>query len=124
MRLLLDTHAFIWWVQQNPRLSKQARSSIESASVVFVSVVSAWEIATKQRLGRLAFGGKIEDAVADSSFDRLLVAFERAAAVATPPRHHNDPVDRMLIVQAQLEGLTIITHDRRFRSYTVPIVMT
>lgn len=123
-QLLLDTHAFIWWRENSPRLSDDARRRISSASVVFVSVASAWEAAIKIGLGKLRLPESFEAGVIASRFDRLPIAFRHAEAVARLPRHHNDPFDRMLIAQAMGEHLTLVTHDHRFAPYGIDIVWT
>jgi PIN domain nuclease of toxin-antitoxin system len=87
---------------------------IGSASVVFVSVASAWEAAIKIALGKLRLTESFEAGVVASRFDKLPIDFSHAAVLTTLPRHHNDPFDRMLIVQAMSERLTLVTHDRRF----------
>ncbi len=124
MRLLLDTHVFIWWRENNPQLKEEARGAIAEADLVLVSAASAWEITTKVALGKLQVPSPVEQAVEDSGFGKLLVDFSHAAAVAALPHHHADPFDRMLIAQAQVEGLTLVTHDRRFEPYRVPVLWT
>jgi PIN domain nuclease of toxin-antitoxin system len=99
-QLLLDTHAFIWWRENNSRLGVDARRRIASASVVFVSVASALKAAIKMALGKLHLPEGFEAGVVASRFDRLPIDFSHAEAVARLPRHHNDPFDRMLIAQA------------------------
>ena len=123
-QLLLDTHVFIWWRENSPRLGDDARGRIRSASVVFVSVSSAWEAAIKTGLGKLRLPESFEAGVVASRFDKLPIAFSHAEAVATLPRHHNDPFDRMLIAQAITERLTLVTHDRRFAPYGIDVVWT
>ena len=123
-QLLLDTHAFIWWRENSPRLSDDARRRISSASVVFVSVASAWEAAIKIGLGKLRLPESFEAGVVASRFDKLPIDFSHAEAVARLPRHHNDPFDRMLIAQAMGEHLTLVTHDRRFAPYGIDVVWT
>jgi PIN domain nuclease of toxin-antitoxin system len=123
-RLLLDTHAFLWWRENSPRLSDEARGLIRTASVVFLSVASAWEAAIKVALGKLRLPESFEAGVIASRFDKLPIAFSHAEAVATLPRHHNDPFDRMLIPQAIGERLALVTHDRRFARYGIRIVWT
>ena len=124
MRLLLDTHVFLWWREDNPRLGSQARNHIASAELVFVSVVSAWEVAIKTAAGKLRIDGSFEAWVADSGFLRLSDHFRHAEALARLPLHHRDPFDRMLVAQAQVEGLVLVTADRRFEPYGVPVVWT
>lgn len=121
-QLLLDTHAFLWWRENSPRLSNEARGLIRSASVVFVSVASAWEAAIKVGLGKLRLPESFEAGVIASRFDKLPIAFSHADAVSKLPRHHSDPFDRMLIAQAIGERLTLVTHDRRFAPYGIKIV--
>lgn len=122
--LLLDTHVFIWWREDSPRLGNDARGRIASAGIVYVSVASAWEAAIKVALGKLRLHESFEAGVLASRLDRLPITFRHAQAVATLPRHHNDPFDRMLIAQAMLERLTLVTHDRRFQRYDVDLLWT
>jgi PIN domain nuclease of toxin-antitoxin system len=121
-RLLLDTHAFIWWRENSPRLGDDAREYIASASVVFVSVASAWEAAIKIALGKLRLPERFEAGVIASRFDKLPIDFHHAEAVAVLPRHHNDPLDRILIAQAMRKRLTMVTHDRRFAPYGIDVI--
>jgi PIN domain nuclease of toxin-antitoxin system len=122
VRLLLDTHVLLWWREANPRIDGEARRSIATADEVLVSAASAWEVAIKVAIGKLRVPGPLEAAVADSGFAALPIAFSHAAAVTGLAPHHADPFDRMLIAQAVVEGLTIVTHDRRFAPYGVPVV--
>lgn len=124
MRLLLDTHAFLWWSDDAPQLRAEARQAIAAAEQVVVSVASAWEAGIKAGAGKLALRVPFEEAVEINGFDKLLITFAHAAAVATLPRHHGDPFDRMLIAQAQVEGLVLVTHDRRFAPYGAAILWT
>jgi PIN domain nuclease of toxin-antitoxin system len=96
-----------------------AYEAIAEAAVVFVSVASAWEIALKQVLGRLQVPGRVEPSIADSGFERLPISFAHAEAVETLPLHHHDPFDRILIAQAQIERLTLVTRDPHFRAYEI-----
>ncbi len=124
MRLLLDTHVFLWWRENSPSLQADARRAITEAEIVFVSAASAWEAAIKVALGKLHIPGPFEQGVEDSQFSELPVHFRHTAAVAHLPRHHSDPFDRMLIAQAQAEGLMIVTHNRHFERYPVSILWT
>lgn len=119
MRLLLDTHAFIWW--DRGELNPAARQVIVDADVVLVSAVSAWEIAIKAALGKMRAASPLADAIADYGFEELPVAIRHADAVRSLPAHHADPFDRLLIAQARLEGLTIVTTDRKFEPYKVVV---
>jgi PIN domain nuclease of toxin-antitoxin system len=117
-RLLLDTHIFLWWRTDDRRLKAPAREAIATANVVFVSAATAWECAIKQALGKLDLPDSVEAGVVDSGFDKLLISFAHADEVARLPAHHNDPFDRMLIAQARVERLVLVTHDRSMEPYT------
>lgn len=121
-RLLLDTHVFLWWRSEPARLPAAVKSSIATADIVFVSAVSAWEAAIKSSLGRLEIPDTIEAGVLASGFEKLLLTFSHAERVAGLPHHHRDPFDRMLIAQAQAEGLAFVTHDRVLEPYDVEIL--
>lgn len=114
----------IWWRQNAPQLSAEAREVIAAAPLVYVSAASAWEVAIKIALGKLRIPGAFGQAVEDSQFTKLPVDFDHAATAGSLPTHHTDPFDRMLIAQARLEALVIVTHDRNFDPYDVPIVWT
>ena len=122
MRLLLDTHAFLWWRGQPDRLRETTKHAIKEAQVVFVSVASAWEIGIKQALGRLVLPGPVEEGVRDSGFEKLAITFAHAQRATALPMHHGDPFDRMLVAQAQAEELTLVTNDQQVRSYDVAIL--
>jgi PIN domain nuclease of toxin-antitoxin system len=123
-RLLLDTHVFLWWRSDSRKLNASARRGIAEADVVFVSAATAWEAAIKIALGRLQIPDTIEAGVAASGFEKLSIAFPHAEAAAQLPAHHADPFDRMLVAQAQIEGLTLVTHDRRLSRYEVELLWT
>ncbi len=126
MRLLLDTHAFLWWLSDDPKLSETARDAIRDPnSIVHVSSASIWEIAIKAKLGRLDvkdsnLAGEIEA----NGFAELPIRARHAQSAGALPRHHDDPFDRMLVAQAQLEDLVVVTHDRRFRRYGTQLLAT
>ncbi|MBR4612609.1 MAG: type II toxin-antitoxin system VapC family toxin [Kiritimatiellae bacterium] len=124
MRLLLDTHAIIWYAQGSPSLSNAARDSMEREECFF-SMASLWEIAIKQRLGKLGFSASIP-AIATfceaAGFHPLEIAPAHAEAVKTLPDIHRDPFDRMLVAQAQVERLTIVTTDSFIPQYPVTTV--
>lgn len=124
MRLLLDTHVFLWWWSGDGKLNRVTRRYIEQAQEVFVSAASAWEIVIKSALGKLRFEGTIHGAIEECEFTELAVVTHHADAVRGLPLHHSDPFDRMLIAQARVEALTIVTHDKVFRAYPVPIALT
>jgi PIN domain nuclease of toxin-antitoxin system len=119
MRLLLDTHVLLWWLADDPALSKQARRLIANEPEVFASAASAWEIAIKRAVGKLEAPEDLPAALAAGGIGRLPIGFEHAAAAGALPRHHDDPFDRMLVAQAQHEGLTLLTSDARISRYGV-----
>ncbi|MFL6202622.1 MAG: type II toxin-antitoxin system VapC family toxin [Thermoanaerobaculia bacterium] len=121
-RLLLDTHIFLWWRGEPSRLTAEVQSSIATADLVFVSAASAWEARIKASLGRLDLPDTVEAGVLASGFERLLITFSHAERAASLPPHHRDPFDRMLVAQAQAEGLTLVTHDRLLEPYEVEIL--
>lgn len=125
MNLLLDTHALLWWLCDEPLLKPNARDSIRaSSSTVYVSAASAWEIGIKKALGKLDAPDDLAQAIAANNFLPLAISVGHGLSAGSLPRHHNDPFDRMLIAQAWSEDLTIVTHDTRFRPYGIPVIWT
>ena len=123
MKVLLDTHALIWALEGNPRLSRTARAVLEDAAhEVLVSAVSAWEIAIKTALGRLKVPDDLIEATEAAGFVRRPLGFAEARRLQTLPLHHNDPFDRMLVAHALEEGAAIVTRDPNIARYQVPIV--
>ena len=120
--LLLDTHIFLWWRGEPSRLISTVVSRIATADLVFVSVASAWEAAIKRSLGRLDLPDTMAAGVLASGFQQLLISFSHAERAAALPPHHLDPFDRMLVAQAQAEGLTLVTRDRLLEPYDVEIL--
>jgi PIN domain nuclease of toxin-antitoxin system len=121
VNLLLDTHVLIWW-DEGRRLAPDARRAIEQADAVYVSAASAWEIAIKVGLGRLRPTRTVEQAAAESGFLELPISFRHAQRVAALPVHHRDPFDRLLIAQADVEELTLVTRDPVFGRYQVKTI--
>ena len=122
MRLLLDSHALLWWLDDSPRLGSQARAMIANAASVAVSMASIWEIAIKAGLGKLAVDvGELIDNVGRDGFELLPITAADCLAVARLPRHHGDPFDRMLIAQARARDLTLVSDDASFTAYQVSI---
>lgn len=126
MRLLLDTHVFLWWIGDDPRLSLPAREAITAAdNVVFLSVASAWEISVKARLGKLTLPCDVEsflpDQIQRNAISILPIGLAHALLVSRLPIHHRDPFDRMLVAQAQAEKLTLVTADAAIRQYDVKL---
>ncbi len=119
MRLLLDTHVFLWAVIGSTSLKMQARRTIENAEAVFVSAASIWEVAIKARLGKIkADPDALVAAIEESGFVDLPVSSTHAAGVARLPPLHNDPFDRLLIAQAIAEPLRFLTADVALKPYS------
>lgn len=124
MRLLLDTHAYLWWLTDDPRLSEAAREAIgDGGSAVNVSAASVWEIAIKSTLGRLELrGADVVSEIGINGFCELPISAAHAAAAGALPRIHDDPFDRMLVAQSRLDGLVCVTRDVVFSEYQVPVL--
>jgi PIN domain nuclease of toxin-antitoxin system len=119
VNLLLDTHVFIWAVDDDPKLSTAAWSMIEEADAVYVSSASIWEAAIKYQLGKLKVApDRLRDAVAPSGFLELSISLRHAAAVAHLPPLHRDPFDRLLLAQAISEPLHFLTADDGLAQYS------
>jgi PIN domain nuclease of toxin-antitoxin system len=119
VRLLLDTHAFIWWIAGNQSLSGTARAAIgDSTNDVLVSAASAWEITTKHRIGKLpdaaTLAVDVEAVIADQGFAALPITIRHAQLAGSLPGPHRDPFDRMLIAQAILENTTLLSNEALF----------
>ncbi|MEQ1898056.1 MAG: type II toxin-antitoxin system VapC family toxin [Vicinamibacterales bacterium] len=124
MKLLLDTHVLLWWIADGRQLKAQARSAIAEADLVWASAVSGWEMAIKSQRGKLQLDDAVDTLIADAGFDELSATLAHAERFRNMPSHHTDPFDRFLIAQAQVEGATIVTHDRQFGRYDVPVLWT
>jgi len=122
--LLLDTHVFIWAVSEPGRLEKGIRAALVSPdNQILVSAVTPWEIAIKQAAGRLEFPLDLFAITVERiGFDILPILPAHGIAAGALPRHHADPFDRMLIAQALTEALTLVTRDRTFLRYEVPVL--
>lgn len=124
MRLLLDTHIFLWAVADSTLLRSSARRWIESADEVFVSAASIWEIAIKARLGKIdADPDELEAAIAASGFSELPVRARHAKGVVALPLHHADPFDRLLVAQAIAEPMWLLTADAALAPYSELVLM-
>lgn len=119
MRLLLDTHVFIWVVIDSKRLSAKARALLRQATEIHVSAASIWEIAIKQRLGKIdVVPDDLVAAIEASGFHALPITPQHAAMVASLPDHHRDPFDRLLVAQALCEPLRLVTVDDVLMNYS------
>ena len=120
MRLLLDTHVLLWWLQDSPSLTKSARQLVsDPENVVFVSAVTHWEIWLKQSLGKLRVPRDFEDRLGAEGFESLPLTASHTREIASLPWHHRDPFDRMLIAQALAQSLTLVSNERLFDRYGV-----
>jgi len=123
VRLLLDTNALIWTLAAPDRLSPRAAEEIQdSANDVVVSVISAWEIGLKRAKGKLDLRGDLELSLDERGFQPLPLSLRHALAVESLPPEHHDPFDRMLVAQAQVEKLTLVTSDRMMRRYPIAVL--
>lgn len=122
MAVLLDPHAFLWWVTDGPRLSKRARRTI-SGTACLLSAASCWEMAIKVSVGKLTVPGTVDRFVQEQlevdGFNLLPISLEHTGRVAALPFHHRDPFDRLLAAQALAEDLSLVTVDPVFRRYGV-----
>jgi PIN domain nuclease of toxin-antitoxin system len=120
VRLLLDTHTFLWW--DDGSLAKAVCRRIERADDVFVSAATAWEISIKAALGKISARGSVRRAIDDYGFSELVVTMEHAEEVRLLPLHHRDPFDRLIVAQARLEKLTVVSKDPILPAYGVPVL--
>lgn len=127
MKVLLDTHTFLWWIANDPQLSPRARQIMEDANTEpLLSAVSGWEIAIKSRVGKLKLPADLQAFVAEqlrvNAIQVLPIQMTHALHVLTLPDHHRDPFDRMLVAQSQLEQLPILTCDPQIAQYAVTVM--
>lgn len=127
MQALLDTHTFLWWISDDARLSKVARAAIAPAqNRIFVSAASAWEVATKVRIGKLASMAPVveryDDLLAEHRFEPLPVHASHALLSGSLDADHRDPFDRMLAAQSQIERLPLITKDPAFAKFATEVI--
>ena len=123
MQYLLDTHALIWWLANDPSLDPNAKVEIASPNnLIFVSAASTWEISIKKAIGKLDSPEDIMKQIAKNKFKSLPINIEETLTIETLPPHHQDPFDRILIAQAQVFDLTIITRDRQFSLYDLNLL--
>jgi PIN domain nuclease of toxin-antitoxin system len=127
MRILLDTHIFLWWITDNPTLSKRARECIgNSQNEIYLSAASCWEMAIKAGLGRLKLPENMEKFISEqltvNRFLGLPIQLEHAITVRDLPSLHKDPFDRILAVQAKIENLTLVTNDSNLARYDIQII--
>ncbi len=122
-RLLLDTHTFIWWLSGSEQLGEFAKCEIGKAeNEVYISAATTWEMSIKKQLGKLEAADDIDQKVELAGFTKLPISLFHGEQAGMLPDHHKDPFDRMLIAQAQAEGLTIVTKDKYFSLYGVHLI--
>ena len=123
MHYLLDTHSFLWFINGDKALSKIARTSIEdNSSVKYISIASFWEISIKLCIGKLKLDfpyDELKDQVVENGFEILPITFEHTSKLASLKFIHKDPFDRMIIAQAIIENLSVISKDRNFQHYAI-----
>jgi PIN domain nuclease of toxin-antitoxin system len=123
MRLLLDAHAFLWWVTDSGRLSAAASAAItDPNNDIAVGIGSLWEIAIKRALRKLDFAFDFEAVLRDEGFELMPIGYTHLRALEQLPLHHVDPFDRLLIAQATAERSAVVTNDRAFSRYDVSIL--
>lgn len=124
--MILDTHALLWWLLDDPRLPTRLRDRIQQAESVLVSSVSGWEIAIKHRLGKLGLEpwqpAELPQLLVNDGFEVLPVFLQHALGAGALPRVHGDPFDRLIVAQAMFEGLPVVTSDPVFRAYGVDVI--
>jgi PIN domain nuclease of toxin-antitoxin system len=122
VNLLLDTHALLWWLEGTNLPDDVADRISDPGQLVVVSAASIWEATVKEALGKLRTPEPLITVAADEGFEPLPITFEHAQRAGELPPHHRDPFDRMLVAQAQIEGLTIVSRDDAFRLYDVAVL--
>ena len=123
MNLLLDTHVLLWCLENNPKLSPKVRDTIaDGSNSVFVSAAVVWEMSIKESAGKLRVPENLEEVLEENYFEMLPITIRHALALSDLPAHHKDPFDRMLIAQALVENLTLVTRDTVISQYEVPVL--
>lgn len=127
MRVLVDTHAMLWWLRDDRRLSRRARSVLKSGTNVLLwSMASSWEVALKVNLGKLELGRPIHrlfaELVTEQGVEVVPISHEHCSRLADLPLHHRDPFDRMLVVQAQQAKVPVLSADTKLERYAVKVI--
>jgi len=121
LRLLLDTHVLLWWAEDDLRAEAEA-AIVDEANELIVSAATIWEARIKEASGKLEIPVDLVSAARERGVSELSITWPHAVEAAGLPRHHADPFDRMLIAQAQIEGLTLVTRDAVFEQYAVTLL--
>ena len=122
MRLLIDSHVALWWLAADERLGGACSEHLLTADEVFFSAVTAWELGIKRALGKIAFPDGMVSQLMAAGFTELPISAAHAVRAPDLPAHHRDPFDRMLVAQAQLEALVLVTADRALRPYDIELI--
>lgn len=123
MNLSLDTHVLLWWLDDSAALKRTAREAISDASnLLVISAAVVWEIRIKQAIGKIEIDPAFLDVVRRQGFELLPITADHAYAVGDLPLHHRDPFDRLIIAQARMEGLTVVSHEPQFARYDIPML--
>ena len=123
LRLLIDTHIFVWMTSDRSRISRQLQERLDDPeNEVFFSAVCSWEIATKRAKGKLYFGGSPLEVAKKIGLTSIAITGEHCEAAAELPQHHRDPFDRLMVAQALVEGLILVTHDPVITRYSIPVM--
>jgi len=121
VRILLDSHVVLWWLDDSNAMGPRCRDLIEQADEAFVSVVTPWELGIKRALGKLTMPDGLVDELESEGFVSLSITAAYAELAPALPPHHRDPFDRMLVAQAQLEALVLVTADKALATYDVEL---
>jgi PIN domain nuclease of toxin-antitoxin system len=123
LKLLLDSHVLLWWHADDQRLSVRACEAMERpGAALYFSAASIWELAIKQASGKLDMPGSLLDTLAEEKIEELKISSAHAIRAGTLAPHHRDPFDRVLIAQAQVEGMTLVTGDAQCAAYDVAVL--
>lgn len=122
MRLLLDSHVLIWWMVDDRALGSRARAAITEADQVLVSAVTPWELGIERAIGKIEFPHDLATTVGELGFEPLPIRIEHAELAPALPPHHRDPFDRMLVAQATVERLTLMTADAALEPYGIELL--
>ena len=122
-RLLLDTHVLLWWLSDDPQLGQTTRQVIaDPRNDVYISAASTWEISIKRSLGKLSAPEDMDSIIDNEGFDKLPISLFHGDQAGILPGHHKDPFDRMLVAQAQSEGLVVVTNDEKITRYGIRVM--
>ena len=123
MSLLLDTHVVLWWLSDDPTLADEIKTRLDHEPDVYISPVTIWEVAIKQSIGKLDKPADLPERIRDSGFRHLDITAQHGINAGRLPLIHRDPLDRMLVAQAQVEHLTLVTRDSEIPKYDVAVLI-